>query len=184
MSFDTCSAKSPWGEASEECRKINGLTSNLAEFFRWERHPEDLDYDLFPYTLHLEITARADYVKEILQRSRRYGTYEITGDLGFGDAAAHGFSVGFYRTRREAEYSAHLRALVSSHPRFSNPISAEPHLLCLGSRFQKNFRLLSHGRIGRLNKHDVHATSNSARRFNSWRGTRALVITTIPRRTC
>eukprot|EP00171_Calliarthron_tuberculosum_P009385 IDg9385t1 len=45
------------------------------------------------------------YVKEIIPHSRRYGTYEVAGDPGFGNVAAHGFSVSFYPTveRRKME---------------------------------------------------------------------------------
>eukprot|EP00171_Calliarthron_tuberculosum_P006642 IDg6642t1 len=108
----------------------------------------------------LEISARSGYIKEIIQRFCRYGTYEITGDLGFGNAAAHGFSVWFYRTYGEAEYSIRLRALVKSHPRFSDCVIAEPHLLCLGTRFSRNFCFFPNRRPSRLNEHDMHATYN------------------------
>eukprot|EP00171_Calliarthron_tuberculosum_P001193 IDg1193t1 len=87
-----------------------------------------------------EITARARYVKAILQRSRRYGTFEFTVDPGFGDAAAAGFSVWFYRIRREGQYGVCFRAKLNSYPWFSKVISAEPHLLCLGSLFLRRFQ--------------------------------------------
>eukprot|EP00171_Calliarthron_tuberculosum_P017245 IDg17245t1 len=41
-----------------------------------------------------EITARASYVEAILQRSRRYGKIEETGDPGFGDSARPGSQSG------------------------------------------------------------------------------------------
>eukprot|EP00171_Calliarthron_tuberculosum_P007571 IDg7571t1 len=70
------------------------------------------------------------------------------------------FFVWFYRTPREAEYDIRLRALVKSYPKFSNRVSAEPHLLCMGTRFRRTFRFILHGRASRLNEHDVHAKHN------------------------
>eukprot|EP00171_Calliarthron_tuberculosum_P023788 IDg23788t1 len=99
-----------------------------------------------------EIAARSSYTRAIIQRSRRFGSFEVTGDPGFGNAAAAGFSVWFYRTRGEAQYGARLRSLVDSFPGFSRETLAEPHLLCLGPRFPRNFRFLRHGRVGQLHE--------------------------------
>eukprot|EP00171_Calliarthron_tuberculosum_P017715 IDg17715t1 len=64
------------------------------------------------------VAARSSYTRAILQRSRRYGMFQVTGNPGFGDAAAAEFSVWFYRIRSEARYGLRLRALVDSFLRF------------------------------------------------------------------
>eukprot|EP00171_Calliarthron_tuberculosum_P021504 IDg21504t1 len=92
-----------------------------------------------------DISARSGYIMEIIPRSRRYGPCEAAGNPDFGNAAAHSFAVSFYRTHGEAAYGIRLRAFVNYYPRLSDRVSAEPHLLCLGTRFPRNFRFLPHG---------------------------------------
>lgn len=106
--------------------------------------PDVSSYQYPEKDTEIAIAIRADFVMEILKRSRRYGTDEVTGDLGYSDASINGFYIFFYRTSGERDNGRRLSALIVTSPRSTVRICAVPHLLCFGARLPRNFWLLPH----------------------------------------
>lgn len=108
------------------------------------------------------------YYKTLLERSHRYGKFDISGDPGYGNAKNDRMSVRFYRTEDERRYGRRLRALLRSPPRVSfSATQAEPELICLGACFPLNFRFLLHRRSSVVRGTSIPSTTSMCRRLPS-----------------